>query len=515
MNVAALLTKAAQTYPSRPALTFGDRQDTYKVFRARAGSFAGGLAALGVRTGDRVAILQPNGPALLETLFAAFTLGAVAVPINGRLHPREVAVIMQDSQPRVLVAGSEFLTGLDSVRGEMPPVQLIASEAAGGALAYDRVLSMGALDVADAEVDPGAVAWLFYTSGTTGRPKGAMLTHRNLLAMTMNVFADIYPFTADDVVLHAAPLTHGSGLYALPAIAKGAHNIIFPPRSFDAGALLREIAERRATVIAFLSPTQLTRLVRSPERPRHDLSSLRAIIYGGAPMAARDVEEALAAFGPILVQLYGQGEAPMTITALDPAVLHDPAERGRLSSAGTARTDVEVRIVDEAGAPLPPGTVGEVALRGDVVMAGYWRNPEATAEALRNGWLHTGDLGYLDDRGYLFLQDRTRDVIITGGANVYCREVEDVLLRHPAIHDAVVFGIPDDEWGEAVMAVVVLAPGAALSEAETMAFCRDHLAGYKKPKRVEFVAEIPRNAYGKVTRRELREPYWQGRARRI
>ena len=515
MNVAALLTKAARTYPFGPALTFGDRQDTYRVFRARAGSFAGGLQALGVRTGDRVAILQPNGPALLETLFAAFTLGAVAVPINARLHPREVAVITQDSQPSVLVAGSEFLAGLESVRDEMPPVQLIASEAAGGALSYDRVLSMGASDVPDAEVDADAVAWLFYTSGTTGRPKGAMLTHRNLLAMTMNVFADIYPFTAADVVLHAAPLTHGSGLYALPAIAKGAHNIIFSLRSFDPGALFREVAERRVTVIAFLSPTQVTRLVRSPERPRHDLSSLRAIVYGGAPMAGRDVEEAVAAFGPILVQLYGQGEAPMTITALDPAVLNDPAERRRLSSAGTARTDVEVRIVDETDAPLPPGAVGEVVLRGDVVMAGYWRNPEATAETLRNGWLHTGDLGYLDDHGYLFLQDRTRDVIITGGANVYCREVEEVLLRHPAIHDAVVFGIPDDEWGEAVMAVVVLAPGADLGEAATIAFCRDHLAGYKKPKRVEFVAEIPRNAYGKVTRRELREPYWHGRARRI
>ncbi len=515
MNIAALLTKAARTYPLRPALTYGDRRETYKGFRARVGSLAGGLQALGVRTGDRVAILQHNGPALLETLFAAFTLGAVAVPINARLHPREVAVIMQDSQPHMLVTGSEFLAGLDGVRGEMPPVQLIASDAAGGALSYDRVLSMGASDIADVEVDAGEVAWLFYTSGTTGRPKGAMLTHRNLLAMTMNVFADIYPFTAADVVLHAAPLTHGSGLYALPAIAKGAHNIIFPLRSFDAGALLREIAERRATVIAFLSPTQVTRLVRSPERPRHDLTSLRAIVYGGAPMAARDVEEAVAAFGPILVQLYGQGEAPMTITALGPAVLADLEERRRLSSAGMARTDVEVRIVDETDTPLPPGAVGEVVLRGDVVMAGYWRNPEATAEALRNGWLHTGDLGYLDDRGYLFLQDRTRDVIITGGANVYCREVEDVLLRHPAIHDAVVFGVPDDEWGEAVMAVIVRAPGADLGEAETMAFCREHLAGYKKPKRVEFVAEIPRNAYGKVARRELREPYWQGRARRI
>lgn len=515
MNVAAFLTKAACTYPHRAAFTFGDRRDTYESFRARASSFAAGLQTLGVGAGDRVAILQRNGPALLETLFAALTLGAVAVPINARLHPREVVVIVQDSQPRVLVAGSELVPEIATMRGEMPPVHVVATESAEGAMSYDRVLAAGGSAIGDAEVDPDAVAWLFYTSGTTGRPKGAMLTHRNLLAMTMNVFADIYPFTVDDVVLHAAPLTHGSGLYALPAIAKGAHNIIFPGRSFEPEAVLREVSARRVTVIAFLSPTQVTRLVRCPERPLHDVSSLRAIVYGGAPMAARDVEEAVAAFGPTLVQLYGQGEAPMTITALSPAVLTDASERSRWISAGTARTDVELRVVDDEDTPLPAGAVGEVVVRGDVVMAGYWRNAEATAETLRGGWLHTGDLGFLDDHGFLFLQDRKRDVIITGGANVYCREVEDILLRHPAIQDAVVFGVPDDEWGEAVMALIVVAPGAALSQAEAIAYCREHLAGYKKPKRVEIVAEIPRNAYGKVTRRELREPYWHGRTRRI
>jgi acyl-CoA synthetase (AMP-forming)/AMP-acid ligase II len=196
-------------------------------------------------------------------------------------------------------------------------------------------------------------------------------------------------------------------------------------------------------------------------------------------------------------------------------VLADPSRRRLWTSAGIARTDVEVRVVDEADAPLPPGVVGEVVARGDVVMAGYWRNAEATAEALRNGWLHTGDLGYLDEQGYLFLQDRTRDVIITGGANVYCREVEDVLLRHPAIRDAVVFGIPDDEWGEAVMALVVPVRGSPLREADVIAFCREHLATYKKPKHVQFAEEIPRNAYGKVTRREIREPYWRGQSRKI
>jgi acyl-CoA synthetase (AMP-forming)/AMP-acid ligase II len=276
VNVAALLTKAARIHPRRPAFTFGGRQDTYEAFRARASSLAGGLQALGVNTGDRVALLQRNGPALLETLFATFTLGAVAVPINARLHPREVAVIVQDSRPRVLVTDSEFIAGLDALRGEMPPLQLVATEATDGTLSYERVLSMGRSDAADAEVDGGAVAWLFYTSGTTGRPKGAMLTHRNLLAMAMNVFADIYPFTAADIVLHAAPLTHGSGLYAIPAFAKGAHNVILPMRSFNPGAVLREVAERRVTVIAFLSPIQMTRLVRCPERPQHDLAGLRA-----------------------------------------------------------------------------------------------------------------------------------------------------------------------------------------------------------------------------------------------
>jgi acyl-CoA synthetase (AMP-forming)/AMP-acid ligase II len=515
MNIGALLAKAARTYPERPALTFGGQGLSYAAFRARAASLASGLRTLGVRPADRVAILQHNGPALLETLFAVFTLGAAAVPINARLHPMETAVILQDSQPTVIVLGGEFIAGLESIRATIPPVRLVSTEPASGALAYDDVLATGAPDVADAEVRPDDLAWLFYTSGTTGRPKGAMLTHRTLLAMTMNVFADIFPITHADVVLHAAPLTHGSGLYALSAIAKGAHNVLFSPRSFDPAAIFREVAAHRVTLIPFLSPTQVIRLARSPAREQYDVSSLRGIVYGGAPMAARDVEDAVAAFGPILIQLYGQGEAPMTITALGPDVLGDRSRRGLWTSAGIPRTDVEVRVVDEADASLPSGVVGEVVVRGDVVMAGYWRNPEATTEVLRNGWLHTGDLGYLDEHGYLFLQDRKRDVIITGGANVYCREVEDALLRHPTIHDAVVFGIPDDEWGEAVMAVVVPMPGAHLSEAEVIAFCRDHLAAYKKPKHVQFADEIPRNAYGKVTRRELREPYWRGRSRKI
>ena len=481
-------------------------------------SLAGGLRAHGVRPGDRVAILQYNGPHLLETLFATFTLGAAAVPINARLHPSEAAVILQDSGPEVVVLSGAFVAGLESVRAALPPVRLITIEPAGGALAYDEVLATGAsvaAGTADAEVRPDELAWLFYTSGTTGRPKGAMLTHRNLLAMTMNVFADIYPITPREVVLHAAPLTHGSGLYALPAIAKGSHNVLYAPRSFDPAALFRDIATHRVTLIAFLSPTQVIRLVRSPARGQYDLSSLRGIVYGGAPMAERDVEDAVRAFGPILIQLYGQGEAPMTITALRADVLADPSRRHLWASAGIARTDVEVRVVDEADGPVPRGTIGEVVARGDVVMAGYWGNPEATAEALRGGWLHTGDLGYLDEQGYLFLQDRKRDVIITGGANVYCREVEDALLRHPAIRDAVVFGIPDDEWGEAVMALVVPVPGTSLRDTDVIAFCRDHLATYKKPKYVQFADEIPRNAYGKVTRRELREPYWRGRSRKI
>jgi acyl-CoA synthetase (AMP-forming)/AMP-acid ligase II len=367
------------------------------------------------------------------------------------------------------------------------------------------------------ELLPDDLAWLFYTSGTTGKPKGAMLTHRVLLAMTMNFYGDMAPLGPDDAILHAAPLSHGSGLYSLPNIAKGATNVIPDSKSFDPDLAFKTIQEYQVTNM-FAAPTMVKLLIESKAVDQYDHSSMKCLNYGGAPMYVEDMKLALTKLGPCLVQLYGQGESPMTITYLPKRdhVLKGSAEQmGRLSSAGIERTDVEVKIFDDQDNELPPGQVGEVATRSDVVMKGYWRNPEATAETLRHGWLHTGDIGKMDEGGYLFLLDRSKDMIISGGENIYPREIEEVMLRHPAVHEVAVIGVPDARWGEAVKAVVALHPGATATEEELIAFCKDNMAGYKKPKSVDFIDTLPKNNYGKVMKRDLRAKYWEGRERKI
>jgi acyl-CoA synthetase (AMP-forming)/AMP-acid ligase II len=513
-----LLTKAGRLHGDRLAIQYGEQRLTYAELNQRVGRLAQSLQTLGVRAGDRVAIVQRNGPALFETLFACFRAGATAVPINARLHPEETAFICQDCRARVLVATDEYAASALQARKQVPDLQLVGVDGGiAGAIDYETFLLASDSMKADAEVDPNELAWLFYTSGTTGRPKGAMLTHRNLLAMIMNYYADVNPIVPEDVVLHAAPLTHGSGLYGLPAIAKGATNVILHTPSFDPKTVFELIQRLRVTTIAFLAPTQIKMLLDGPYQS-YDLSSLRCIPYGGGPMYVEDMKRAVEAFGPVLVQIYGQGEAPMTISYLrrQEHITHgDPVAERRLASAGIARTDVEVRIIDDNDRELAAGAIGEIAARGSVVMAGYWNRPEATAETLRGGWLHTGDVGMMDEQGYLYLLDRKKDLIISGGNNIYPREIEEVLLEHPAVYEVAVIGVPDPLWGESVKAIVALRPGMAVTGEELISFCTGHLASYKKPRTVEFIAELPKNAYGKILKRELREQYWQGRERRI
>jgi acyl-CoA synthetase (AMP-forming)/AMP-acid ligase II len=351
-------------------------------------------------------------------------------------------------------------------------------------------------------------AWLFYTSGTTGRPKGATLTNRNLLMMSLSYFADIDPVSPDDCILHAAPISHGSGLYGLPHVAAGAVSVIPHSGGVDAGEIATLLA-RWPGMTFFAAPTMVKRLTGDPAMAASDLSHLKTIIYGGAPMYLADLEEALAVFGPRLAQIYGQGETPMTITALSKADHADrdhPRSRDRLQSVGLTRTDVEVRVVDDAGNPLPVGEIGEVVVRGDVVMAGYWNQPEATADAVRDGWLYTGDVGSFDDEGYLTLRDRSKDLIISGGMNIYPREVEEALLQHPGVKAVAVVGRPDPEWGEAVIAFVVGADGVTPpTKDELDQACLDTIARFKRPKDYRFVESLPTNNYGKVVKRELRE----------
>lgn len=519
MNIATLFTKSARAYPERVAIVFGDEEWTYQETNERINQLANALRGLGIPKGANVAILLHNCPEFLESLFACFKAGLGVVPINFRLHPKECSFIIDNSEAEAVILGEDFRDSLYALSGGMPRVRHYISifDPLAGMRSYEKLLEGQSPQFTDTEVSPDDLAWLFYTSGTTGRPKGAMLTHRNLMVMTMGFYADISPLGPEDAILHAAPLSHGSGLYGIPNIAKGAANIILPSKAFDPHVVFETIRRRKVTNI-FMAPTMIKRLVTSPEIDQYDLSSLKCIHYGGAPIYEEDLKAAVKKLGQILVQDYGQAESPMTITYLrkeEHLLSGTPEQMKRLASAGIPRTDVEVKMVNPDDQELPPGQMGEILVRGEVVMKGYWKNPAATAETLRGGWLHTGDLGIMDEQGYVYILDRGKDMIISGGENIYSREIEDVILKHPAVFEVAIIGVPDEKWGESIKAIVALKEGHKATEGEIINFCKDHLASYKKPKSVEFTEAIPKNPYGKVLKRELREKYWVGESRRV
>ncbi|MBP1716832.1 MAG: acyl-CoA synthetase [Deltaproteobacteria bacterium] len=519
MNIGTFFTKSARTFPERLAIAYGDYELTYHQANARINQLANALRKLGIQKGSNIAILLHNCPQFIEILFACFKAGIGTVPINFRLHPKECAFIIDNSEAVAMFLGDDFKDSLYSLRREMPKVEhyVCVSEPLEGMISYETFLQGESTAFIDEKVERDDLAWLFYTSGTTGRPKGAMLTHHVLMMMTMNFYADISPLGPEDVVLHAAPLSHGSGLYGIPNVAKGAANVILHTKSFEPKAVFETVARRRVTNM-FVAPAMIKRLVTSPEIGRYDLSSIRCINYGGAPIYEEDLKEAVRKMGRVFVQLFGQAESPMTITYLrkEEHLLEGNEEQmKRLTSAGIPRTDVEVKIFDSKDQELPPGEMGEIVVRGEVVMKGYWRNPEATAETMRGGWLHTGDLGIMDERGYFYILDRAKDMIISGGENIYSREIEDVIIKHPAVYEVAVIGVPDEKWGEAVKAIVSLREGKKATGEEIIDFCKQHLASYKKPKSVDFIEAIPKNPYGKVLKRELREKYWAGEARRV
>ncbi|WP_088288334.1 AMP-binding protein [Kineosporia sp. A_224] len=504
MNPASWVERNARQRPDRPALAEGEQvHSTWAGWAATVAAVAGGLrTGFGLAPGDRVAIVMRNRPEYLETLFAVWHAGLVAVPVNARLHREELAYILGHSAAAVVLTDEEHADDVRSLVGEV--ASLRAAVVAPGE-AWTRLVAAPAAPLATLRpLDP---AWLFYTSGTTGRPKGATLTARNLLMASLSYFADIDPVSAQDAVLHAAPLSHGSGLYGLPHVARGAVSVV--PRSGGVdGAEIAALLQRWPGTSFFAAPTMVKRLAGDAAVAAVARDHLKTIIYGGAPMYLADLEDALEVFGPRLAQIYGQGETPMTITALskaDHADRDDPRWRARMQSVGTPRTDVEVRVVDDEDRELPAGEPGEIVVRGDVVMAGYWDDPAATAETLRGGWLHTGDVGSFDADGYLTLRDRSKDLIISGGMNIYPREVEEALLTHPGVRAAAVVGRPDPEWGEAVVAFVVADGEAAPPPADLDRTCLDRIARYKRPKEYRFVDALPTNNYGKVVKRELRQ----------
>jgi acyl-CoA synthetase (AMP-forming)/AMP-acid ligase II len=499
VNLAALLFDVARRLPERPAVSDDRRCWTYRELAERIGRLAGGLRAKGLQPGDRVLLSLENCGEFFELLFGCWAAGLCAVPANARLHPREVEYIADNSGARLLFATSGLIEALAPLAGSVEGLDaVIATRTA----EYDALLQSEPLCP-----DPGRPedrAWLFYTSGTTGRPKGAVLTQRNLLFMSQCYYADIDAVDERDTHLLAAPVSHGAGLYALAFLLKGGHQVVLP--HFDVGEILAMIG-RYPLVSFFAAPTMLARLVHAPGVAGADLANLKTIYYGGGPMYVADLEKSLQLFGPRLYQLYGQGESPMTITGLTKRLHADAAHprwHERLGSAGVPRTGVLVKVVDDNDDELPPGEIGEVLTKSDCVMEGYWQNPAANAETLRGGWLHTGDLGSLDEDGFLTLRDRSKDMIISGGSNIYPREIEEVLLRHPGLVEASVVGRPHPDWGEEVVAFVVTKPGVAVDKAELDRLCLDAIARFKRPRDYRFVESLPKNNYGKVLKTELR-----------
>ena len=504
MNIAALLAKAALTFPHKPAISWGKEQwSDYADLHRSAGLIGQALREdYGLEPGDRVAIAMPNRPEFLQAQFGIWYAGLVAVLVNSKLHPSEFDYIFENSGARVCFTAPELALDLEKLAESSSTLETVISA---GSERYEALLAHKELACESrAPKDP---AWLFYTSGTTGRPKGAMLSHRNLMVMTLSYFADIDPISYQDGVLHAAPLSHASGFYGLPHIAKAANNIIPKSGGFDPEEIF-DLLTRYSGVTLFGAPTMLVRLMNHPGIASADLSNLKMIYYGGAPMLVADVEKALDIFGSKLVQIYGQGEAPMTISYLPRHFYADrdhPRFAQRISSAGIARTDVEIRIVDENHNPLPTGEAGEILVRGDVVMLGYWNNPDATEAALKGGWLHTGDIGSIDVEGFLTLMDRSKDMIISGGTNIYPREIEEVLLRHEGVHEVSVVGRPHADWGEEVVAFVVRNPGSNVGSETLDKLCLDNIARFKRPKEYFFEDALPKNNYGKIMQRDLRD----------
>ncbi|MDU8909728.1 class I adenylate-forming enzyme family protein [Aestuariicoccus sp. MJ-SS9] len=500
MNPAVWLHRTAQRWPERPALLVGERVTAdYAGFAAMAAALGNGLRQRGIGPGDRVAVFMQNAPEYLIALYGIWWAGAAAVPINAKLHAKEAAWIIANAQAALVIADEPHAGALSSVLpGDLAVVATGTPDWA--------ALQATASDAPPMAMGPKDLAWLFYTSGTTGRPKGVMITAGNLQSMTLCYFADVDEVRAEDAILYAAPMSHGAGLYNFMHVIRGARHVIPESGGFDAAEVLA-LAPRIGPVSMFAAPTMVRRLVDAARRAGLDGDGLRTIVYAGGPMYEADILDAVATMGPRFVQIYGQGECPMGITALcreDVADRDHPRWRDRLNSVGRAQSAVEVAVVDAEGQPVPPGTSGEIAVKGATVMAGYWRNPNATQDTLRQGWLMTGDMGVLDAEGYLTLQDRAKDMIISGGSNIYPREVEEVLLSHSAVREAAVLGRAHPEWGEEVVAFIAADPGS-VDAAALDALCLDRIARFKRPKAYVFVDDLPKNNYGKILKTALRD----------
>lgn len=519
MIVGDVIRRNATLYADRIAYVCGERSITFGTFNQRVNRLANGLTASGLVKGERFALLLPTGIDLLEAYGACEKLGLIAVPMNMRLHAREVASILADCEPSAMIYDVRFpeiVPGAGQRPDSLRSVYSInGSPLERDTIEYETLLAHGATAEPDGTATPEDPLYLYYTSGTTGTPKGVLQTHRSALNNARRYLIDL-EVRHDEVPLAASPLFHiGGRSMAFNYFYRSCTQHIM--QNFDADAFLQVAARASATALSCV-PTTLKMILDSPECVRADLRAVRSIFYSGSPAAAPILRAISERFGDVLQQVYGMSETGPMITVLRPEDHARAIARNddrRLLSCGRPALDVEVRVVDEADHDVPPGGVGEVVIRSDSLMAGYWRMPELTAETMRGGWLHSGDVGAWDDEGFLYLVDRKKEMIVSGAENVYPREVENVLYAHPGIAEVAVVGVPDERWGETVLAIIVPKAGADLAVADVTAFCGERLAGYKKPRRIEFVTELPQNSIGKIDKKKLREKYWAAEARNI
>ena len=470
----------------------------------RVEAAAGALVAAGVQPGERVLLHARNSNAVLETMFATWMIGAVWVPTNFRLTPPEVGYLARSSGAAVHIFDHAFPQHAAQARADNPACRLAISIGGDGPANWEAFTGSAQPVSRPADVHRDHPAWFFYTSGTTGRPKAGVLTHGQMQYVVCNHLCDLMPATTQqDVSLVVAPLSHGAGIHALPQVARGAASVLLSGERLDCEEAWRLVERHRVTNM-FTVPTILSMLTRHDAVDRYDHTSLRYVIYAGAPMYRADQVQALRKLGPVLVQYFGLGEVTGNITVLPPALHSTDDAAMPVGSCGYPRTGMDVAVLDADGRMLPADATGEICVRGPGVFAGYHGDPEATAKAMAFGWFHTGDLGHMDRRGFVYITGRASDMYISGGSNVYPREVEEALLQHEAVAEACVVGMPHEKWGEAGVAVLVLQAGAAASAAELAAHLDGRLAKYKWPQRFVFWAELPKSGYGKVAKRDVK-----------
>jgi acyl-CoA synthetase (AMP-forming)/AMP-acid ligase II len=522
MNFGIYLARSATYWPNKPAVIFHQQILTYRALEEQSNQLAHTLSAMGLKRGDRVAIVSPNRPDIVVAECAFYKLGLVKVALNSRLSPQELQDALTNAEPQACLVAPSHRSMVQTMLPQLPSMQhtlawdCTAADLAAGWIDIQARMAQAPTQHIHVDLEAQDLAVLHYTSGSTGKLKAAMQTMGNRMTSLRKVIMGRMQSNGDDVMLLVGPITHASGMFIQAMLFQGVTILLLD--RFHPAELLEAIEKHRVT-LCFMVPAMIHALLAEPSIKTRDLSSLRLLSYGAAPMSAARIREAWAAFGPVLAQGYGAGETTggvISLSIADHARAIEGDKPQLLLACGRAFCESELQVLDDNGEPVQGDAIGEICVRGPDVFAGYWRAPEVTQAAFdAQGWLHTGDLARVDDEGYIYIVDRRKDMLVSGGFNIYPTEIEGALSQHPGVYEVCVVGVPDERWGEVVKAVVVLRQGAQATEQELIEFCKTRLADFKKPRSVDFVAELPKNSNGKLSRKDVRERYWQGRDRKV